>query len=451
MTERPRFTQTELGWLHDVASALADALLAGPWTVDGMIERARRTVGESSRWIGELARAAHFGYPQAPLDRPGELTRFLMTSAPLPDVFAHALASDRSPPVVRRRLIPAIRMAPTAASIPAWHTVADLANHLGLTIGELAWFADTQGRETRVRDERLRHYRYRMLAKRHGGYRLLESPKWQLRELQRRILHEVLDHVPVHDAVHGFRVGRSPLTYATPHVGARCVIRVDLENFFGRVTAGRVWGIFRLVGYPEPVAYALTGLVTNAVPAAVRRQVGGRLAFWLGVPHLPQGAPASPALANLAAYGLDRRLAKLASTLDAEYTRYADDLAFSGGDRLARAAPGFVPLVRRIAAAENFVVNPFKTAIVTNRTRQQLTGVVVNARLNVPRADFDRLKATLHNCLIDGPASQNRDGHADFRAHLAGRISWVESVNADRGARLRRTFERIDWDAVSPA
>jgi hypothetical protein len=72
---------------------------------------------------------------------------------------------------------------------------------------------------------------------------------------------------------------------------------------------------------------------------------------------------------------------------------------------------------------------------------------VVNDRPNVSRADFDRLKATLHNSVVVGPTSQNRDGHPDFRAHLLGRVAWVEAVNPAKGARLRRIYERIDWGA----
>ena len=447
----PEFTATERGWLAEVAGALADALLAGPWDVDSMASRASYTVGENGRWITELVRLAHLAYPEPPTGSPRELTRFLQVAPPLPNIFAAALASDRSPPVVHHRTVAPTRMEPSRCPVPVWHTTVDLANHLGLTIGELAWFADVRGWEIRTRVERLRHYRYRLLAKRHGGYRLLESPKWQLREIQRRILHEVVDLIPVHEAVHGFRPGHSPLTHAAGHTGSRVAIRLDLENFFGRVSAGRVWGLFRLAGYPEQVAYALSGLVTNSVPAAFRRRLAtanSAEAAWLGVPHLPQGAPTSPALANLAAYRLDQRLGGLAASVDGRYSRYADDIAISGGPPVLHAASRLVRLAGRIAAEEGFVVNPAKTAVVGSGSRQQLTGLVVNRRVNVPRPTFDRLKATLHNAAVHGPASQNRSGHGDFRAHLAGRVSWVESVNPAKGARLRRIFEQIDWTGI---
>ncbi len=77
--------------------------------------------------------------------------------------------------------------------------------------------------------------------------------------------------------------------------------------------------------------------------------------------------------------------------------------------------------------------------------RQYLAGVVANEHVNVVRADFDRLKATLTNCVRHLPASQNREGHANFRAHLAGRVSFVEMLNPQKGARLKKIFERIVW------
>ena len=77
--------------------------------------------------------------------------------------------------------------------------------------------------------------------------------------------------------------------------------------------------------------------------------------------------------------------------------------------------------------------------------RQCVTGLVVNDHLNVARPDYDALKATLHNCLKNGPQAENRSGHSDFRAHLEGRVVWVENVNRRRGERLRQMFDRVKW------
>jgi hypothetical protein len=85
------------------------------------------------------------------------------------------------------------------------------------------------------------------------------------------------------------------------------------------------------------------------------------------------------------------------------------------------------------------------TRVLRRGVRQRVAGVVVNARLNVGRAEYDALKAILFNCVRFGPEDQNRSGHADFRAHLAGRVAYVASLNPERGARLRELFDRIEW------
>jgi retron-type reverse transcriptase len=212
------------------------------------------------------------------------------------------------------------------------------------------------------------------------------------------------------------------------------VVRVDLEDFFAGVTAARVFGIFRAAGYPESVAHALTGLCTNAVP--VDESVPGhwRLSRRLATPHLPQGAPTSPALANLAAFALDRRLTGLAGAIGATYTRYADDLVLSSEHFLRTP----VAAITQIARAEGFRVNTAKTRVMGRGRRQTVTGIVVNAHPNVPRAEYDTLKAILHRATHDGPSGLDP-------THLLGRIAWVESLNPHRGAKLRAAFAAIPW------
>jgi retron-type reverse transcriptase len=170
-----------------------------------------------------------------------------------------------------------------------------------------------------------------------------------------------------------------------------------------------------------------------------------RLLARLAAPHLAQGAPTSPALANLASHRLDRRIAGLADRLGARYTRYADDLVLSGDRDLLRAADRLTRQVGAIAADEGFRLHAGKTRVATAARRQIVTGIVVNERPNVPRADYDRLKAVLHEAVHRGPEVANRNGHPDFRAHLQGRISWVRATNPGRAARLDRDFAAITW------
>lgn len=274
--------------------------------------------------------------------------------------------------------------------------------------------------------------------------------------MQRRLLHTILDAIPAHPAAHGFVRGRSAVTHAAIHAGRGVVVRLDLEDFFATISHARVHRLLRRAGYPKEVARALAGLCTTSLPPAdlerapkpaettlaafqrQRRRLLGR--------HLPQGAPTSPAVANLCASRLDHRLTAAAEAVGAQYSRYADDLVFSGDADFVRRAPRFVPLAAAIAIDEGFTVNFRKTRVMRRATRQSVCGLVVNEHPNIPRADYDRLKAVLTNCLRHGPASQNRADHPDYRNQLRGKIAWVATASPHRGEKLLRLFQRIDWD-----
>ncbi|MGA2850426.1 MAG: reverse transcriptase family protein, partial [Terracidiphilus sp.] len=283
--------------------------------------------------------------------------------------------------------------------------------------------------------------------------RLIEAPKEKLKELQRVILREILEQIPSHAAAHGFVKGRSIKTFAAPHVGRRVVLRLDLRDFFPSVSGARVKALFRTAGYPDAVAERLGGICTNAAPRGMWKTLGNgldpqamadarALYAW---PHLPQGAPTSPALANICGWRVDCRLSGLADAAGATYTRYADDLAFSGDREFERCVSRFALWAGAILHEEGFQVHHRKTRVMRQGVRQYLAGLVTNERLNVPRADFDELKAILTNCVRHGAESQNHEGHAAFRQHLDGRVGFVEMVNPAKGARLRRVYEKIEW------
>jgi RNA-directed DNA polymerase len=437
---------------HAVAQNLAAALLSGPWSRRPMLLRARATCGGRPRWLGMLVGKIFKVFSEPPAWHPCEiLTDFIKADV----LFRNAYGPGKHLPVLRWYWLPAAMKPrpgkPAAWPIPAWTDPAALADWLHLRPTELDWFADCQGHEARVPEGPLRHYHYRRLPKIGGRWRLLEIPKSRLNALQRRLLHELLDFIPPHEAAHGYRRARSIATFARPHCGRRMVLRFDLRHFFASVPATRVHALFRTAGYPTAVARLLTGLCTNVVPpetwlpadnSAFPQQDRERYR----VPHLPQGAPTSPALANLCAYRLDCRLQRLATAVGASYTRYADDLAFSGDDELERSARRFQVAVCRIALEEGFEIHTRKSRFMRRGVRQQLVGVVLNRHLNVRRDEYDRLKAILHNCARHGPAGQNRDGLADFRAHLLGRIGHVAMLNPARGQRLRDWFQRVRWE-----
>ena len=120
-------------------------------------------------------------------------------------------------------------------------------------------------------------------------------------------------------------------------------------------------------------------------------------------------------------------------------------LAFSGSEDFERCVERFAAHVAAILNKEGFRAHHRKTRIMRQGVRQHLAGLVVNQRVNVMRTDYDRLKAILTNCVRHGPESQNRAAHPDFRAHLAGRVGFVESIHPLKGQRLRAILEQIRW------
>ncbi len=443
---------------YRLADALTGAFLGAAWTGELVAESGAACLESWPDWMPALAQRVVAVFRTAPLDRRHALLalvlEFLDERVPADEPAPARPAPPAIAPFARMR---ASRPSGLAAwGLPAIPTAGDLAEWLELSLGQLDWMADVRGLERTVPREQLRNYRYLAVPRRGGMPRVIEAPKLRLKEIQRWILREVLSRVPPHPAAHGFVSGRSALSHAQIHTGQGVVLRLDLEDFFASVPAGRVYRTWRTLGYESSVAHVLTGITTNVVPLAVWQHIvtatpadAVQSRFWLGrqlaTPHLPQGAPTSPALANLVAFRLDRRLSGLAQATGVRYSRYADDLTFSGPARLIRRRDRFEALAREIIRDEGFELNDGKSRIQAAGGRQAVCGVVVNVRTNVRRSEYDQLKAILHNAARGGPASQNRDQVDDFRAHLLGRISWMGALNPARGRRLRELFAAIDW------
>jgi hypothetical protein len=437
---------------HQVARALADAFLAADWTTAGLLDAGAVVLGARRRWLRPVAALVLAGYRSPPKDAPRELTAVIATAGPF--VEAARAARERGRPLRAVRLIPSgTAMGRSRWPVPELGDLGALGALLDLDQHRLAWLADGEHRQRRTPAGPLHAYRYRWLAHPGRPPRLLEVPAPRLRRVQRVLLDRVLGLIPAHGAAHGFVPGRSALSGARHHVGQAVVLTLDLSAFFATVTAGRVYAVARAAGYPEPVAHCLAGLCTTATPVAVIAAMppGGspeqraHLRRHLAAGHLPQGAATSPQLANLAAFRLDARLSGYAVAAGASYTRYADDLTLSGGRRVRGRADAIVATVSRIAADEGFRLNVAKTRVRHRGERQQVTGIVVNEQPNLPRGDYDRLKAILFNAVRAGPAGQNRDAVTDFRAHLVGRVSWCEQVSPDRGRRLRALLDQVEW------
>ena len=427
-------------------------MLAGSPSAAGLAARMRACLDTDAAWYRPLAERCAW--------LPGEhwrrLTPRTLASLIERDTgYQHAWLAEHKPRVRRyilreRTGMQALPLGLDRCQVPYWPHTAALGHWLGVSdagMWRLTRASEWQ-RRTHLGDQ---HYRYNLLAKRSGGWRLLEVPHPYLMPLQRRLLDDLLDHIPPHEAACGYTRERSVVDHARAHAGQDVVLKFDLQDFFTSVHASRVHALFATLGYAEAVARELTALCTTATPEPVLRRMheeGGLT--WpqlqrLRDPHLPQGAPTSAALANLCAFRLDLRLDGLAQTLGARYTRYADDLVLSGARHLREAMPRIEAWVGRIALEEGFALNHRKTRCLTAGRRQSVCSIVVNQHPNLPRMEFDQLKAILHQCVVQGPAAQNREGRPHWREYLYGRVAWAAQLNPAKAQRLKRLLDQIDW------
>ena len=414
-----------------LARNLAQSLAMGPWSRQFIrATLVRRLPRQLHRMIAGLSEELIKSLPCAYAPSVKTVAGALGRSDRFEKILRHCIRHDVWPDPD----LSSPAMAPVAAfatlDLPQLATLDALAEWLFLPPDRLEYLADKDSRYEEHRDAAVHHYHYIEKVKASGGVRIIEAPKPHLKAAQRRILRGILDKVPVHADAFGFVSGRNCLNGANRHVGEDVVVCFDLRNFFPSIGLARIFGLFRCIGYPHEVARLLTGLCVTTTPMHVANTLTTVDRQTYRRPHLPQGSPASPALANLAAFPLDRRLSGLAKSLDTNYSRYADDLSFSG-DResvgaLLRAVPGIV-------ADEGFELNQTKTRIMSATSRQMVTGIVVNDHLNIDRREFDRLKAIIHAC---GRPGDTRLADPVFRSALLGKIAWVEAVNSQRGQKL---------------
>ena len=438
--------------LKEAAETAARTIMRGPFLLENIRNACGAIFVESKpEAIRRLATRIRdrFGEGRRPRER--NVARFIAA-----DRYVTKLIAVRGDKAVCLNIAPLPPgMHPAAGPPSAWPvrplvTIGELASILNVTASELLWFADLKGICGEATAEALRHYRYRWKARRIDHPRLIEAPKQRLKVVQRWLLAEVLERIPPHEAAHGFRKARSVRSFTHSHTGQTVLLKMDLKDFFPSIRPARVLHVFLTAGYPEPVAELLAGLCTTLTPSAVlhgvptEHQAAVRRIYECR--HLPQGAPTSPALANLCAYRLDSRLAGLSGAAGASYTRYADDLLFSGGPEFARTVHSFQIGVARIAIEEGFEMNARKTRVMRQGQSQRAGGLVLNAKQNIARGEYDRLKAILYNCLRYGPESQNRGEERNFREHLRGRLTHFASVAPARVGKLWAIFEQIDFE-----
>jgi RNA-directed DNA polymerase len=282
------------------------------------------------------------------------------------------------------------------AGLPVITNLAQAAEFFEVPVKQLAWLSNSD----------LCHYTSFIKEKSNGTQRLIDAPRPKLKALQRTLDQKILRLRPLYDQCIGFRKGKSTRDQAAPHCGKQTVLCMDLQGFFPTITSRRVCGLFKSWGYSEEISLLFTCLTTYSG-------------------HLPQGAPTSPALANIIFSHGDVRLAGLARRFNADYTRYADDLAFSGGLDFQRCIGAFSKAVQEIVNSEGFAVNHNKTRMMRQGRRQKVVGLVVNQKPGVPRLERRRLRALVNNAMKKGLASQNRTKHPNFAQHVRGKIAYL--------------------------
>ncbi|PMB51098.1 RNA-dependent DNA polymerase [Fischerella thermalis CCMEE 5201] len=320
--------------------------------------------------------------------------------------------------------------------LPILNTAEQIAAAMGISIGKLRFLAFDRKTST------VSHYIRFKMPKKTGGERLISAPMPSLKQTQHWILEKILKKIAVHDAAHGFCTQRSIVTNATPHVGADVIINFDLKDFFPSISYKRVKGLFQSFGYSEAAA-TIFGLLCTAAEVEELELDGKTYYLALGDRHLPQGSPASPVITNLLCRRLDRRLTAMAEKFSFTYTRYADDLTFSAVGDSQRYICNILKCTESIVTHEGFTLNQEKTRILRKSRQQEVTGVVVNNKLNVSKKTLKQFRATLYQIEKDGLEGKYWGNSPNLIAAITGFANFVAMVNPEKGAEFQQQVKRI--------
>lgn len=305
-------------------------------------------------------------------------------------------------------------------------SAGDVAGFLNLRLRDLTWWI------VALPEER-RYHEFEIRRRSGGAPRRISAPIKPLKEIQRHLADLLLAWYAPPPHVHGFVLGRGPISNARAHRGQEWVLRADVEDFFPSINFGRVRGMFMAFPfeYPPPVATLLAQICCHRN-------------------ELPQGAPTSPIVSNYICRGLDVQLGRLAASERCFYTRYADDICFStdrtrfpprlgilkAGDSTAGEA------LTALVESNGFRLHPDKTRLMRRTQRQRVTGLVVNRKVNVSRDYVRDLRNLLYIWRAHGeeaaikawlkrqPHSNKPPGKppATFVQIVRGRVQYVGAV-----------------------
>lgn len=258
-----------------------------------------------------------------------------------------------------------------------------------------------------------KHYRNVKIPKGNGEFRELSVPDAMLKAVQTKIAHNLLAYEPVSAYAKAYRPGGSPLKNAQPHIGREMLLKMDIRHFFDHVY------------YPI--------VKENAFPAE-RYSESNRILLSLLCVYkdaLPQGAPTSPAISNIIMRDFDDTVGAWCKQRGIAYTRYCDDMTFSGVFDHQEVKL----FVKEQLRKNGFFSNDRKTTFVKNGQRKTVTGIVVNDRANIPSAYRRKLRQELYYCKTYGLSSHIARagigvGEQTYLHQLMGRVNYVLSVDA---------------------
>lgn len=261
--------------------------------------------------------------------------------------------------------------------------------------------------------------------KKKGGVRVITPPCKELRGIQYRIKEYVDQEVRWPLYLHGGIEGRSVITNAAAHVGQRVVANFDIEGFFPSTSEDRVAGLFQDGGMAGEAA-----------------ELAAALCCFEG--RLPQGAPTSTCLANLAFSPIDDRLLKIIRRRRFAYTRFVDDLTISGGEDVR----SFKGTVKQEIQRGGYTTS--LDVLLGRHQRQVVTGIVVNDRMR-PSAEFiQQLKGDVRDCWPDGVGVEAVAAYygmtiPQLRNKLFGRISHLKRFDVKIARAIRGLMAKIVW------
>jgi RNA-directed DNA polymerase len=317
------------------------------------------------------------------------------------------------------------------------NSAEDVAKAMGITIGELRFLAFAR------KNSPITHYEQFSIPKKTGGVRLISAPKPRLKKAQHWILENILNHIEMHDAAEGCVIGKSIKTNAEKHLKKAVVINQDMKDFFPTITYERIKGMFKSLGY-SPQAATIFGLICSEASVQEVELNGERLYARRGDRFLPQGSPCSPAITNIICRKLDKRLQGLGDKYGFAYSRYVDDITFSGAADKLNKITAILKYSGKIIREENFNLHPDKLRIMKRGGRQEVTGVVVNEKPNVERKKVKRFKALVFQIEKDGLEGKTWDGNAeDLLPRIFGYASFIHQINPEKGADLKKRVDAL--------